>query len=53
MREIRGKRIAMLVQDPMASLNPLFTIGNQVAEPIMVHEGASAADGVERARQAC
>ena len=40
MRDIRGKRIAMLVQDPMASLNPLFTIGNQVAEPIIVHEGA-------------
>jgi len=38
MRAIRGKRIAMLVQDPMASLNPLFTIGNQVAEPIIVHE---------------
>src|SRR3989440_7022957 len=37
MRQIRGKRIAMLVQDPMASLNPLFTIGNQVAEPIIVH----------------
>jgi oligopeptide/dipeptide ABC transporter ATP-binding protein len=50
MREIRGKRIAMLVQDPMASLNPLFTIGNQVAEPIMVHEGASRQTAWERAR---
>ena len=49
MREIRGKRIAMLVQDPMASLNPLFTIGNQVAEPIMVHEGASRQTAWERA----
>src|SRR6187551_3184380 len=49
MREIRGKRIAMLVQDPMASLNPLFTIGNQVAEPIIVHEGASRQSAWERA----
>src|ERR1041384_4628691 len=49
MREIRGKRIAMLVQDPMASLNPLFTIGNQVAEPIIVHEGAKRQTAWERA----
>ena len=41
MQHIRGRRIAMILQDPMASLNPLFTIGNQVAEPIRVHEGAS------------
>src|ERR1700736_5823364 len=40
MRQVRGRRIAMILQDPMASLNPLFTIGNQVAEPIMVHERA-------------
>ncbi|MBS0639587.1 MAG: ABC transporter ATP-binding protein [Proteobacteria bacterium] len=39
MRHVRGKRIAMILQDPMASLNPLFTIGNQVAESMRVHEG--------------
>ena len=50
MREIRGKKIAMLVQDPMASLNPLFTIGNQVAEPIMVHEHERRESAWEKAR---
>ncbi len=50
MREIRGKRIAMILQDPMASLNPLFSIGDQVAEPIRVHEGASRRTAWSRAR---
>ena len=53
MRHIRGKRIAMILQDPMASLNPLFTIGDQVAEPIRVHEGAPRASAWQpRARAA-
>jgi len=38
MRHIRGKRVAMILQDPMASLNPLFTIGDQVSEPMRVHD---------------
>lgn len=50
MRKIRGKRIAMVLQDPMASLNPLFTIGDQVAEPIRVHEGAARGSAWQRAR---
>jgi len=50
MREIRGKKIAMILQDPMASLNPLFTIGNQVAEPIQVHEGVGRRAAWDRAR---
>jgi oligopeptide/dipeptide ABC transporter ATP-binding protein len=49
MRRVRGKRIAMILQDPMASLNPLFSIGDQVGEPIRVHEGASRADAWRRA----
>jgi len=49
MRRIRGKRIAMILQDPMASLNPLFTVGDQVAEPIRVHEGAGRKNAWTRA----
>ena len=51
MRRIRGKRIAMILQDPMASLNPLFTVGDQVAEPIRVHEGAARGKAWTRATE--
>jgi len=37
MRAVRGRRIASILQDPMASLDPLFSIGNQVAEPAYYH----------------
>ena len=40
MRHVQSKRIAMILQDPMTSLNPLFTIGDQMAEPIRMHEKA-------------
>ena len=39
MRRVRGRRIAMILQDPMASLNPLFSIYTQVAEPAYYHLG--------------
>ena len=50
MRKIRGKRIAMILQDPMASLNPLFTIGDQVGESLRVHDGVGRRSAITRAR---
>ena len=37
MRDIRGRRISMILQDPQTSLNPVFTIGNQLIEAIKIH----------------
>jgi len=42
MRRIRGAEIAMVFQEPMTALNPVFTIGNQIAETILEHRGGSA-----------
>ena len=41
LRGIRGKDIAMIFQEPMTALNPVYTIGQQLVEPLMVHEGMS------------
>ena len=41
MRAVRGRDVAMIFQEPMTSLNPLFTIGRQIAEVIVNHEGVS------------
>ena len=41
MRKIRGKDIAMIFQEPMTSLNPVFTVGDQIAEVLTLHEGLS------------
>ena len=42
LRKIRGKEIGMIFQEPMTSLNPVFTVGEQIAESVRLHEGASA-----------
>src|SRR6266516_3325177 len=47
MRDIRGNQISMIFQEPMTSLNPVLTIGHQIAETLTVHRGlgAQAAEG--------
>lgn len=49
LRSIRGKRISMIFQDPMTSLNPYLTIGDQVAEPLIIHEGIGRREARTRA----
>src|SRR5207247_38433 len=51
LRRIRGRRIAVILQDPMASLNPLFTIGRQVAEPAFFHQRLRGRSLRERVQQ--
>jgi oligopeptide transport system ATP-binding protein len=47
-RAIRGKRVAMIFQDPMTSLNPYLRISDQLIEPLLIHERISKADALER-----
>ena len=49
MRRVRGKEIAMIFQDPMTSLNPVYTVGNQIVEMILEHEKMTKAQARERA----
>src|SRR5215218_10166440 len=49
LRAIRGNDIAMIFQEPMTSLNPVFTIGNQIAETLTLHEGLNPRDARQRA----
>ena len=52
MRQIRGRKIAMIFQDPQTSLNPVFTIGNQVIEALVTHQKGSRSSLVARAVEA-
>lgn len=51
MRKIRGNDIAMIFQDPMTSLNPVFTVGEQIMEVIMIHQKVSRKEARQRAIQ--
>jgi oligopeptide/dipeptide ABC transporter ATP-binding protein len=48
-RRIRGNRISMIFQEPMSALNPVFTIGNQLAEVFRVHQSLGKAEALEKA----
>ena len=49
LREVRGAEIAMIFQEPMTSLNPVLTVGTQIAETVLAHEAASKREARERA----
>lgn len=51
LEKIRGKEVSMIFQDPMTSLNPVFTIGEQITETIMLHEEVSKREAHRRARE--
>ena len=48
MRKIRGKEISMIFQEPMTSLNPVFTVGEQIAEAIRLHEHLGRRDAMDK-----
>ena len=51
MRHVRGADIAMIFQEPMTSLNPVFPVGEQIAESIRLHQGKSHADALKEAQR--
>jgi len=51
MQKISGKQISMIFQDPMTALNPVMTVGEQIAEAIRVHERLSRTDALRRSRE--
>lgn len=51
MRKIRGNEVSIIFQDPMTSLNPVYTIGNQITEVIRLHAGKSKKEAYDRAKE--
>ncbi|RWP78775.1 ABC transporter ATP-binding protein [Mesorhizobium sp.] len=51
MRQIRGDRIAMIFQEPMTSLNPVYTVGHQIAEAVQIHTKTSRSDAMAKAEE--
>ena len=49
MRKLRGRKISMILQDPQTSLNPVFTIGNQLIEALGTHQGGARKDMIQKA----
>jgi peptide/nickel transport system ATP-binding protein len=49
MEKVRGNEISMIFQEPMTSLNPVFTIGDQITEPLMLHQGLDKREARKRA----
>jgi oligopeptide/dipeptide ABC transporter ATP-binding protein len=52
MREIRGNRISMIFQEPMTSLNPVFTVGHQIAEAFRLHQGLTRKEALDKSIEA-
>src|SRR5262249_27463210 len=51
MRRLRGNQISMIFQEPMTSLNPVLTVGRQIAETLMLHQGLSRHAAFDRAAE--
>jgi peptide/nickel transport system ATP-binding protein len=49
MRQVRGNRMSMIFQEPMTSLNPAYTVGDQIGEAVRLHQGLSRKPSIERA----